>query len=176
MHDLVGGRYRLDEHIGNGGMAEVWRATDNRTGETVAVKRLHPRLAHDPTARARFAREVEAARCGSSASQALRGAAHKMSIAVAAFPTGHPGPGSVAERRAQDLQSLLAKQEAGADFAITQVFFVTEAADGVLAIPVSSLAENGSLRVQGAAGNVPETRRPVIGMRTRSHVAILSKA
>ena len=62
MHDLVGGRYRLDEHIGNGGMAEVWRATDSRTGETVAVKRLHPRLAHDPTSRARFAREVEAAR------------------------------------------------------------------------------------------------------------------
>jgi methylenetetrahydrofolate reductase (NADPH) len=71
-------------------------------------------------------REVETARCGSSASQALRGAAHKMSIAVAAFPTGHPGPGSVAERRARDLQSLLAKQEAGADFAITQVFFEPE--------------------------------------------------
>jgi len=62
MHDLVGGRYRLDEHIGNGGMAEVWRATDSRTGDTVAVKRLHPRLAHDPTSRARFAREVGAAR------------------------------------------------------------------------------------------------------------------
>src|SRR6187397_1490440 len=62
MHELVGGRYRLDEHIGNGGMAEVWRATDSHTGETVAVKRLHPRLAHDPTSRARFAREVEAAR------------------------------------------------------------------------------------------------------------------
>src|SRR6187551_1200573 len=62
MHDLVGGRYRLEAHIGNGGMAEVWRATDGRTGETVALKRLHPRLAHDPTSRARFAREVEAAR------------------------------------------------------------------------------------------------------------------
>jgi methylenetetrahydrofolate reductase (NADPH) len=68
-------------------------------------------------------REVEQARCGASASQALRGAAHKLSIAVAAFPTGHPGPESAEERRARDLQSLLAKQEAGADFAITQVFF-----------------------------------------------------
>ncbi|WP_298458843.1 methylenetetrahydrofolate reductase [uncultured Cellulomonas sp.] len=68
-------------------------------------------------------REVEAARCGSSASQALRGAAHKLSVAVAAFPTGHPGPGSPAERRGRDLQALLAKQRAGADFAITQVFF-----------------------------------------------------
>jgi methylenetetrahydrofolate reductase (NADPH) len=71
-------------------------------------------------------REVELARCRSSASQALRGAAHKLSIAVAAFPTGHPGPGTVAERRAHDLQALLAKQEAGADFAITQVFFEPE--------------------------------------------------
>ncbi len=71
-------------------------------------------------------REVEHARCGSSASQALRGAAHKLSVAVAAFPTGHPGPGTVAERRALDLQSLLAKQQAGADFAITQVFFSAE--------------------------------------------------
>src|SRR6188472_1052832 len=59
MHDLVGDRYRLDEHIGNGGMAEVWRATDSRTGETVAVKRLHPRLAQDATSRARFARAVD---------------------------------------------------------------------------------------------------------------------
>jgi methylenetetrahydrofolate reductase (NADPH) len=58
-----------------------------------------------------------------SASQALRGAAHKLSIAVAAFPTGHPGPESPEERRARDLQSLVAKQAAGADFAITQVFF-----------------------------------------------------
>ncbi|HEY3334785.1 MAG TPA: serine/threonine-protein kinase [Candidatus Limnocylindrales bacterium] len=62
MHDLVGGRYRLDERIGSGGMAEVWRATDARTGRTVAVKRLHPGLAHDPSSRARFRREVEAAR------------------------------------------------------------------------------------------------------------------
>ena len=68
-------------------------------------------------------REVEQARCGSSASQALRGAAHKLSIAVAAFPTGHPGPEPVEQRRARDLQALVAKQEAGADFAITQVFF-----------------------------------------------------
>lgn len=39
--------------------------------------------------------------------------------AVAAFPNGHPESGS--DR--QDIAALLAKQEAGADFAITQLFF-----------------------------------------------------
>ena len=40
-------------------------------------------------------------------------------IAVAAFPNGHPESGS--DR--QDLAALKAKQDAGADFAITQLFF-----------------------------------------------------
>jgi eukaryotic-like serine/threonine-protein kinase len=60
-HDIAG-RYRLEERIGSGGMAEVWRAIDGRTGATVAVKRLHPGVADDPAARARFRREIEAAR------------------------------------------------------------------------------------------------------------------
>ena len=63
MHDdIVGGRYRLEEQIGNGGMAEVWRATDSRTGETVAVKRLHPRLAARSDGARPVPREIEAAR------------------------------------------------------------------------------------------------------------------
>jgi len=74
-------------------------------------------------------REVEAARCGVSASQALRGAAHKLSVAVAAFPSGNPSAGSTRE---QDLRALLAKQEAGADFAITQVFFDPESYLGLI--------------------------------------------
>lgn len=40
-------------------------------------------------------------------------------IAVAAFPNGHPAD----ERPGQDIEALLAKQVAGADFAITQLFF-----------------------------------------------------
>ncbi len=40
-------------------------------------------------------------------------------VAVAAFPNGHPESGS--ER--SDIAALLAKQEAGADYAITQLFF-----------------------------------------------------
>ena len=43
-------------------------------------------------------------------------------IAVAAFPNGHPESG--AER--SDLVALRAKQDAGADFAITQLFFYAE--------------------------------------------------
>ncbi len=43
-------------------------------------------------------------------------------IAVAAFPNGHPESG--ADR--QDLLALKAKQDAGADFAITQLFFFAQ--------------------------------------------------
>lgn len=40
-------------------------------------------------------------------------------IAVAAFPNGHPD----STRPNQDIEALLSKQHAGADFAITQLFF-----------------------------------------------------
>ncbi len=43
----------------------------------------------------------------------------RASIAVAAFPKGHPR----ATHRTQDVEALLAKQAAGATFAITQLFF-----------------------------------------------------
>jgi len=36
--DLVAGRYELGEVVGEGGFAKVYRATDTKTGETVAVK------------------------------------------------------------------------------------------------------------------------------------------
>ncbi|RYV51865.1 methylenetetrahydrofolate reductase [Pengzhenrongella frigida] len=104
-----------------------WRP---RTGELVQASELVELL-----------REVEAARCVTSASQALRGAARKLSVAVAAFPAGNPSAGSTRE---QDLRALLAKQEAGADFAITQVFFeaksylglVRDARDLGITIPI----------------------------------------
>jgi methylenetetrahydrofolate reductase (NADPH) len=42
-----------------------------------------------------------------------------LNVAVATFPNGHPDSDSIA----QDIQALFAKQNAGADYAITQLFF-----------------------------------------------------
>ncbi|HEX5824334.1 MAG TPA: protein kinase [Candidatus Limnocylindrales bacterium] len=53
-------RYRLLEPVGTGGSAEVWRALDKKTGEEVAVKRLHPIVVADEAGRARLRREFEA--------------------------------------------------------------------------------------------------------------------
>ena len=58
---LLGGRYELDQIIGRGGMAEVWRARDLRLIRDVAIKRLRIDLASDPTFQARFRREAQSA-------------------------------------------------------------------------------------------------------------------
>ncbi len=58
---LLGGRYRLGERIGTGGMADVRRGVDVRLGRDVAVKVLRPDLARDPSFQARFRREAQAA-------------------------------------------------------------------------------------------------------------------
>ena len=53
---LVSGRYRLDKPIGSGGMATVWRARDEVTGQDVALKRMHARVQDDPDLIERFRR------------------------------------------------------------------------------------------------------------------------
>jgi serine/threonine-protein kinase len=55
------GRYRLDERVGAGGMAEVWRGTDLVLGRAVAIKLLDGALADDPELRAGARREAQAA-------------------------------------------------------------------------------------------------------------------
>ena len=53
--------YRLEEQIGHGGMAVVFRARDERLRRQVAVKILAPALAADRAFRRRFVRESRAA-------------------------------------------------------------------------------------------------------------------
>lgn len=53
--------YRLEEQIGRGGMAVVYRAFDERLGRRVALKVLAPGLAADEAFRHRFIRESRSA-------------------------------------------------------------------------------------------------------------------
>src|SRR5215467_10649269 len=53
--------YRLEEQVGSGGMAVVFRATDERLGRLVALKVLAPAVAADEEFRRRFIRESRAA-------------------------------------------------------------------------------------------------------------------
>ena len=54
----LGGRYKVEEPLGRGGMAEVYKATDPNLKRTVAVKVIHPRLSEDPDFVRRFKLEA----------------------------------------------------------------------------------------------------------------------
>ena len=56
---LLGGRYRIRGQIGEGGMASVFTAVDERLDRRVAVKVMHSRLAHDKNLRNRFLLEAK---------------------------------------------------------------------------------------------------------------------
>ena len=72
---VIGGRYRLLERIGLGGMGAVYRAEHVGMGRVVAVKLLRPELGAHADALARFEREAQAA----------ARVAHKNVVAVSDF-------------------------------------------------------------------------------------------
>ncbi|POH62441.1 hypothetical protein C3B61_16440 [Cryobacterium zongtaii] len=58
---LISERYRLGALLGTGGSASVFAAVDTRSGETIALKILHPVLSSSPRLREAFFREARAA-------------------------------------------------------------------------------------------------------------------
>jgi serine/threonine protein kinase len=59
--DVVGQRFRLDDFLRSGGQGRVWRATDLRLLEPVALKLMNPASVGTEAARASFLREAQAA-------------------------------------------------------------------------------------------------------------------
>ena len=57
---VLASRYRLERRLAQGGMAEVWLATDLSLDRRVALKWLKPSLAADPIVAERFRREAVA--------------------------------------------------------------------------------------------------------------------
>jgi serine/threonine protein kinase len=55
---VLHGRYQLERRLAQGGMAEVWLATDLMLDRRVALKWLKPSLASDPIVAERFRREA----------------------------------------------------------------------------------------------------------------------
>ena len=58
---VLGGRYTVQDKIGTGGMAIVYRGLDKVLGRTVAIKTMLPQYAADPSFAARFKQEAQAA-------------------------------------------------------------------------------------------------------------------
>ncbi len=98
---LLGGRYRLDQVLGQGGMATIFRATDGKLGREVAVKVLRPEFGADAQFVERFEHEAQAAASLS----------HPNIVQVYDYGTDTAGPYIVMEQvSGGDLSSALGKK------------------------------------------------------------------
>ena len=100
---MFGGRYRLLELLGEGGMATVYRARDTRLDRDVAVKVLRPEYGRDAAFVARFRQEA----------QAVAGLSHPNIVSVFDYGTDPAGPFIVMELvDGEDLASVLRERGA----------------------------------------------------------------
>jgi len=60
--DMLAGRFRIQRLVGEGGMGTVYEAEDLELHDRVALKTIHPSIAHDEKAIGRFKRETQLAR------------------------------------------------------------------------------------------------------------------
>jgi eukaryotic-like serine/threonine-protein kinase len=86
-NELVQERYALEERIGRGGMAEVWRAKDERLNRTVALKFLAPGFMDHPEFLVRLFNEA----------QSVAGISHPHVTRVLDYGTSQHGPYLVME-------------------------------------------------------------------------------
>ncbi|CAN5186134.1 methylenetetrahydrofolate reductase [NAD(P)H] [soil metagenome] len=84
----------------------------------------------------------------------------RVTIAVATFPNGHPN----SQSRSQDIDTLLAKQEAGANLAITQLFFEADEYLGFV----------DEARVAGVTMRILPGIMPVLSVASMQRIAELS--
>lgn len=104
---------------------------------------------HSSVELVKLLREVDAQRCQAHPGTALRAAARPLTVSVATFPGGNHAAGTTPE---QEAQRLLDKQEAGADFAITQLFYEPDTY-----IKFTDLARSLGVTIPILAGILPMT-------------------
>lgn len=104
---------------------------------------------HSSVELVKLLREVDAQRCQAHPGTALRAAARPLTVSVATFPGGNQAAGTTPE---QEAQRLLDKQQAGADFAITQLFYEPDTY-----IEFTELARSIGVTIPILAGILPMT-------------------
>ena len=100
------GPYTVERHLKSGGMGQLWRATDLRLDEAVALKLMDPAIVETDAARQRFFREAQAA-------AKLRGAGVVQILDFAVDPATRAPYIAMELLRGEDLAERLARGPLG---------------------------------------------------------------